>query len=267
VACLRRIVDQLEPAGFGAAYLDARERGQAPEPLALHLVATVRADLRLPLRVGIAPSKVLARLAAESVAGEGLRRVRGDEVAGFLAPLPIARLPRVGRKTETRLQALGVRTVAELLALGRTAVEAALGHHGLAIFELAAGLDRSPVRVAAHPQTISRERTLDGSGTGALSEGLRGLATLLERELVRQGLGARRVALRARLQDQSATTRSVTLGAPVSSAAEIAEVAGGLAARLDVTREAVRALALTVAGLVSAGDSDRQLELFAPEEG
>lgn len=266
MVCLRRIVEALEPAGLGAAYLDVHEREEPGEALARRIVGAVRDELGLPLRVGIAPSKLVAQLAAEEAADDGVRRIRVVDAAAFLAPLALSRLPRVGRKTEARLQDLGARTVGELLALGRTAVEEALGNHGLAIYELASGLDRSPVRVAAHPHSISRELTLEDPGPVAIAEALRGLAALLERQLVRQGLGARRIALRARLSDEPVTTRSITLGEPVATAAGITEVAEGLAARLGRDPEAVRVLALTVAGLVAVGDEDRQLELFAPDQ-
>jgi DNA polymerase-4 len=267
VVCLRRIVEALEPAGLGAVYLDVQAGSEPSEALARRIVAAVRDELGLPLRVGIAPSKLLAHLASDEASGNGIRRIHVAEAAGFLAPLPISRLPRVGKKTEARLAALGVRRVGELLALGRASVEEALGNHGLAIYELASGLDRSPLRLAARPRSISRELTLEDPGAVAIAEALRGLAALLERELVRQGLAARRVALRAELLSEPDTTRSVTLGDPVVSAGEIAQVAEELSGRLERDPASVRALSLTVAGLVAVGGEDRQLELFSPDRG
>ncbi|MBW2231279.1 MAG: hypothetical protein JRG92_05975 [Deltaproteobacteria bacterium] len=265
VVCLRRIVEALEPAGLGAVYLDAQLVHEPSEQLARHIVAAVRDELGLPLRVGIAPSKLVAQLAADEAAEDGVRRIHLADAPAFLAPLPLSRLPRVGRKTEARLQELGARTLGELLALGRSVVEEALGNHGLVIYELASGLDRVPLRAAAHPRSISRERTLEDSGVVAVAEALRGLAALLERELVRQGLGARRVALRAQWIDAPDTTRSVTLGEPVTSTPEIADIAARLASRLERDPAAVRVLSLTVAGLVAVGGEDRQLELFSPD--
>jgi DNA polymerase-4 len=263
--CLRRVVEALEPVGYGAAYLDAHHRQGSPEALAERLARTVREELRLPLRVGVGPSKFLAKLAAEEAGDAGVFRVRRAEVEDFLSPLPISRLPRVGQKTEQRLAALGATTIGDVLALDRQRLEAKLGNHGLAILEMASGQDRSPIRVARHPASLSREHTLDdpaAATSGALGEPLRQLAMQLESALERQGLRARRVALKLRFDDQSTATRSTTLGERVLSAADIYSAATELLGRLEAAHGGVRAVGLTLAGLAAAGQEEQQLDLF-----
>jgi len=103
-AILRRFLDRLEPAGLGAAYLDATGVARPPEALAGDLVKAVGEGLGLPLRVGVSSAKFLARLAAEE-AGEGIHRIAAGEETAFLAPLPVERLPGVGPATASRIAA------------------------------------------------------------------------------------------------------------------------------------------------------------------
>jgi len=262
--CLRRIVEELEPAGFGAAYVDADARHGRPEALAGRLIEAARDELGLPLRVGVAPSKFLAKLAAEEAGEAGIRRIERPEVDAFLRPLPISRLPRVGQKTEQKLAKLGVVTIGDVLAIDRAELEAALGNHGLTILEIASGLDRSRVRVARHPASMSRELTL--TGTGRIGDALRPIATQLENALERHGLRARRVALKLRFGDQTTATRSTTLGETVSSAAEIYSAAVQLLERIGAPGEGVRAVGLTLAGLAVVGREEQQLDLFRAED-
>jgi len=123
-ATLRRHLDRLEPAGLGAAYLDASGAARPPEALAADLAKAVGDDLGLPLRVGIASAKFLARLAAEEGEGPIVRVALGEE-ADFLAGLPLERLPGVGPTTAARLAELGARSIAELAGLERRRVELA----------------------------------------------------------------------------------------------------------------------------------------------
>jgi nucleotidyltransferase/DNA polymerase involved in DNA repair len=263
--CLRRTVDEIEQSGFGAAYAELHAPREAPSVLAGQMIETVRSELGLPLRIGLAPTKLVARLAAEESGPLALRVVAADEAAAFLAPLPVGRLTRVGRKTEATLAALGAARVGDLLSLDVVRLEAALGNHGLAILELARGNDPSPVRVARHPRSISRERKLAGEapddGRG-LSDALRQLADALSASLERQGLRARRVALKLRFVDQTTLTRSATLGEPVLEAADIYGTAQSLLGRVEAGRDTIHTVGVVLAGLISAGQEEQQLELF-----
>ena len=262
--CLRRIVDALEPVGLGAAYIDLRGSRGAPEAIAERLVEQVDDELGLPLRVGIGPAKFLAQLAAEHTPGQPVHRVRAAGVADFLRPLPVGALPGAGPRTAGALEALGARTVGELLGLDPAVVEHELGNHGLALLELARGEDHSAVRVARHPGSISRELTVESGDVdrGALIDYLRRLAHALEMGLDRQGLRARRVAIKVRYRGHPTVTRSVTLGDPVFRAADIFDAAGPLLDRAETERRPIRALGITLAGLAEVGAPEQQLDLF-----
>ena len=163
-ACFGRVCERLEPAGLAAAYLDVREsRDATAEEIARGACArSVASELHLPLRVGAAPTKVVARhrLRGAPRRRASCRRRRRPRSRRFLAPLPVACLPGVGPNTEARLAELGAPTVGELIALGRAALERDLGNHGLAILASALGQGDDRVRAARHPQTLSQEATL-----------------------------------------------------------------------------------------------------------
>jgi len=263
-ACLRRAADRIEPAGLGAAYLDPELGVESPRAIAAELRKRVAEEVGLPLRVGIAPAKFLARLAAEESGPEGVCEVRAAEVASFLAPLPVTRLPGVGPRTAARLAELGVVRVSELVALRRATLEEALGNHGLAILELAQGRGPGSVRAASHPRSLSLESTLAQPelDLGVLRERLGDLARRLADALRLDALAAGRVGVKVRFADQETTTRSRTLGQPVSRAAQLEEVAEDLLERTGAGTRPVRLVGLSLSSLIRSRRDDRQLELF-----
>jgi len=262
--CLRRIESAIEPVGFGAAYLDVAHRDGTPEAHAERVVATVRAELGWPLRIGIGPTRLIARLAASEIERAGIRRVTADAAAAFLAPLPVTRLPRVGRKAASRLEELGAFTIGDVVALGRAVIERELGSRGRAIMTMAEGRDDAEIRPVRHPRTITREATLRAVAAGDpdAARSLERLALTLERQLVRHGLRAGRLALRVRFEDQTSATRSETLGEPSDDASTLLSRAVALLGRAGAGTKPIRGLGLTVAGLTVAGRADAQLELF-----
>jgi len=263
-ACLRRVFPRLESFGLGGAYFDLGPSPSPPERIAAALADAVRAELSLPLRIGIASGKFLARLAAEESGAAQLRRIPAGAELDFLRPLPVGRLEGVGRKTEAGLAELGAATIGDVLALGRERLEEAFGAHGLRIFALASAEDAVPVRAERHPQSLSREVTLCGEALdrGVLTEHLLDLARELEAELARQGLSAARVGLKARYADGETHTRSQTLDTPLAGAAEIQALAVRLLDRTQAGSRPLRGLGVQLGKLAPAAEGERQLPLF-----
>jgi len=273
-ACLRRVLPRMEPAGLGAAYLDASAQARAPEALAAELAKRVGEELGLPLRVGVAPVKLLARLAAETEAGteagggKDVRRVAPGEERAFLAPLPVERLPGVGPATAARLAELGARTIGEVAALERAAVEAALGPHGHAVWERAQGRDPEPVRAASHRKSLSQESSFASEelDSTVILARLEALAGGLAAALAREDLRARRVVLKLRYADGERVTRSATLESAVTAAGEIHLRAAGLLERTQAGSRPVRGVGIILGALAPAAREDRQLSLFPPRD-
>jgi DNA polymerase-4 len=263
-ACFRRLTHRVEPAGLDGAFLEPRGPEESAGELAERLRESVREELHLPLRVGLAPAKFLAKIAAEEAGITGILRIDSEQVASFLAPLPVSRLPGVGARTEAKLAELSVRTVGEVLALGRSVLEEHLGNHGLAILGYAQGRDDARLRAAPHPRSLSQESTLDSDELDlpVIRERIEELARRLEAGLVLERLAAKRVTLKVRYGDQEQTTRSCTLVRPVADARDLARLAADLLERTQAGRRPVRLVGLGVAALIRWRRDDRQLELF-----
>jgi DNA polymerase-4 len=264
IATLRGVYPHLEKFGLGGAYADLSGVKPLPDEVAASMREAVSATLGLPLRVGLASGKFLARLAAEETGEAGVYRIPEAEESAFLAALEVGRLDGVGEKTAAKLAELGAHCIGDVVGLGRDRLQEVFGPHGLRIYGLANGEDAEPVRAARHSQSVSREATLRDtpSDVSVLSEQLATLAQQLEEELSRQHLAAGRVALKVRYADQGTVTRSETLGAPTAEAARLHAAALRLIARTQAEARPVRGVGLQLTSLSPSSEGDRQLDLF-----
>jgi DNA polymerase-4 len=265
-ACLRRVVESLEPDGFEAAFLDATDGNEAPEALAERLRERAAVEVGLPLRVGLAPMRNLARLAAREAGASGIRVVRHGEESEFLNPLPLSRLPFLGPNAELRLAQAGARTVGEALALPPERLEQILGNRARELIELAGGRGDARVKAEKQPRSLGQETTLEvpERSEEALREELGRISASLENMLRLQGLGARRITLKVRYDDLQTVTRSQTLVRALSQGLEIEAAARDLLARTDAGTRPVRLLGVILGRLGRSRRDPRQLDLFSP---
>jgi len=262
-SCLRRGLAGLETFGLGAAFLEPVAGGASADALADRLRSTVARELGLPLRVGIASGKLLARLAAQEVGVDGVMHLHPESEIEFLRALPVTRLEGVGEKTAATLAELGARRVGELRAVGRERLQQALGPHGLRIFAFASGIDDRPLRIVRHAQSLSREASVQESlDLDVLTAHLLELSVRLEEELRSEDLAAGRVAVKVRFADRATTTRSQTLNQAIRSSAEIHAAAQRLLARTQAGSRPARGVGITLGRLAHHPESDRQLDLF-----
>src|SRR6516225_4682518 len=129
----RRHTDLIEPLSLDEAYLDVSEN-KTGLPTATQVARAIReqirAELYLTASAGVAPNKFLAKLASDWKKPDGLFVIQPDEVDAFLIPLPVGRLPGVGKVNEEKLAKLGVKTVGELRGLERSRLEHEFGRYG-----------------------------------------------------------------------------------------------------------------------------------------
>lgn len=275
-AVLRRTSPRLESAGLGAAYIDV-ERA-APAAAARQLRAAVQKELQLQMRVGAAPVKFLAKLAAEENDAERLALLHLHEqgavavlpqsrVRRYLAALPAARLPGVGPNTAQALLAMGCRSAADFAALGRRTVEERFGNNGLLVLQKARGLDAAQLRRAPLRRSVSQEATLGAAGVAdlhALNSELEKLAAGIERLLAREKLAARKVVLKLHYADSGrAQTRSRNVRRALARKEEFCTQALALLGATQAGSRAVRRLGLAAQTLVKVrGGGPSQPELF-----
>jgi DNA polymerase-4 len=231
---VRNVVPTVEEAGIDEGYLDLGE--VAPDfddarALAEAVQAVVRARTRLSCSIGLATSKVVAKVASDRHKPGGLTVVRPGREAAFLAPFPVRTLPGVGPRAEERLVEAGIETIGQLGKLDDDALRRlAPGKTGRLIRDRARGIDTRRLEVSTERISISHEETFprDLDDRELLHDELRRMADRLAAHLRDRQQAARTVTTKLRYPDFSIRTRSSSLAAATDDAERIGEVACGL---------------------------------------
>jgi nucleotidyltransferase/DNA polymerase involved in DNA repair len=265
---LRRFTDRVEPVSIDEAFLDVTAGARAlgtGETVARRLKEQVRGETGLTASVGVATSKLVAKVASDRRKPDGLVVVPPGEEAAFLAPLPVRRLWGVGPRMEEQLARLGVATIGDLAALEPARLERRLGTHGHDLQLLARGIDDREVHAdSEEAKSIGQEHTF-GSDT-ADPERLRALlldlADAVAARLRAHGLKARTLTLKYRDASFRTTTHARTLPAGVDSGNDVFEVISALFGEVHRGRQ-VRLLGVYASHF---GSGSPQLGLFEEEE-
>jgi len=234
----RRHTDLIEPVSLDEAYLDVTENktGLPTATLVARAIRDrIRQELNLTASAGVAPNKFLAKLASDWRKPDGLFVIQPDEVDAFLLPLPVGRLPGVGKVTEEKLAKLGIRTGKELWALELAVLEHEFGRYGMRLYELARGIDESEVVPDRPTQSISVEDTLERDLTlDELEPMIRRLAERLWSASRKERRAARTVVLKLKTSEFKILTRSHTPSYPPSSCEELTAIALKLREHVDL---------------------------------
>ncbi len=239
-------------------------RGSA-EQIARRLRETVRHEAGLPITVGVARTKFLAKVASGVAKPDGLLVVPPDSETAFLYPLPVERLWGVGAVTAAKLHRLGVQTVGDLAKLDERALVPTLGPHGgTHLHRLSQGLDARRVRTGRRRASVGAQHAL-GWSARAQGEVDKSLLELTERVCTRlrgDGRAGRTVVLRLRFEDFGVISRSRTLG---RATAETATVLQAVKELFQAEQETIRRRGLTLVGIaienLDAGSEQLELPL------
>jgi len=260
----------VEGLSIDEAFLDVRglERiAGTPEEIAVRLRRTVRAEVGLPITVGIARTKHLAKVASAVAKPDGLLVVPPDREEAFLHPLPVERLWGVGPATARKLHAHGLVTVGQLARLDEAVLVAFVGKAaGRQLHALASNRDPRRVQGGRRRRSIGSQRAL-GRGPRTLVELDPILIAIVDRVTARMRKArrvGRTVVLRLRFGDYGRVTRSATLPDLTADTEAILEAARGLLARVlpEIERRGLSLLGLTVANV----QDDRPVQLTLPLE-
>jgi DNA polymerase IV len=234
---LRQFTDAVEPISIDEAFLDVTgsrrlfaSAGAAAsgEDIARALKAAIRERTQLTASVGVASSKMVAKVASDIRKPDGLVVVPPGTEAAFLAPLPVRRLWGVGPKLEEVLIKIGVRTIGELASCDPARLERRMGTHGHDLVQLALGIDaREVVSEGEEAKSIGQETTFDADTADVerLRTTLLELCDAVARRLRHHATRARTVTLKYRDEDFQTCTRAETLRAPTDSGDEMFEAA------------------------------------------
>jgi DNA polymerase IV len=261
---VRGIVPTVERTGIDEGYLDLGEVAAdflRARELAEAVQTAVRGTTSLTCSLGVATSKVVAKVASDSRKPAGLTVVLPNREASFLAPLAVRKLPGVGPRSAERLAAAGIASVGQLAALDDDQLRSLLpGKVGRLLRDRARGIDPRELDTQVERISISNEETFarDVSEPARLHEELRRMSERLSEHLRKHGQSARTVTTKLRYSDFSIRTRSLTLDHGVDDA----ETIGDLACRLLDRALADRPGALRLVGVGVRGlEPHAQLQL------
>jgi DNA polymerase IV len=263
----KRHTDLIEPLSLDEAYLDATENkiGLPTATMVAHTIREqIRQELNLTASAGVAPNKFLAKLASDWRKPDGLFVIQPEEVDAFLLPLPVGRLPGVGKVTEEKLAKLGIKRVGDLRSLERAKLEDDFGRYGLRLYELARGIDESPVVPDRPTKSISVEDTFQEDVLLAETEPMiRRLAEKLWSASCQESRTARTVVLKLKTSDFKILTRSYTPGSPPSSCEEMTQMALKLRERVDLDpQRRYRLVGVGLSNFRKTEETPGQPELF-----
>jgi DNA polymerase-4 len=263
----QRHTDLIEPLSLDEAYLDVTENktGLATATLVARTIREqIREELKLTASAGVTPNKFLAKLASDWRKPDGLFVIRPEEIDTFLLPLPVGRLPGVGKVTEERLAKLGARSVRDLRALDSAVLEQHFGRYGQRLRELSLGIDTNPVVPDRPTQSISVEDTFEHDVLLPETEPMiRSLAEKLWSASRKEPRTARTVVLKLNTSEFKILTRSHTPGYPPSSYEELTAIALKLRERIDLgPRQRYRLIGVGLSNFQEPEDTVAQPVLF-----
>jgi len=263
----RRHTDLIEPLSLDEAYLDVTEN-KTGLPTATQVARTIRSQIRVELQLtasaGVAPNKFLAKIASDWKKPDGLFVIQPEEVESFLPPLPVGRLPGVGKVTEEKLKGLDIHTIADLRRLELPALESRFGRYGVRLYELARGVDESLVVPDRPTQSISAEDTFERDVPLAETEPMiRRLSELTWAASRKESRVARTVVLKLKTAEFKILTRSHTPPSPPSSCEELTAIALSLRARVTLEpRQRFRLVGVGLSNFFEPQDLSAQPGLF-----
>jgi DNA polymerase IV len=237
----KRHTDRIEPLSLDEAYLDVSEN-KTGLPTATLVAKTIRQQIRHELNLtasaGVAPNKFLAKLASDWRKPDGLFVIRPVDIDEFLLPLPVVRLPGVGKVTGDKLRKLGIETVGNLRGLDRSLLEREFGRYGVRLHELARGIDDQPVVSERPTQSISVEDTFEQDVLLDETEPMiRRLTEKLWSASRKQSRVARTVVLKLKTKEFRLLTRSHKPDSPPASCQELTRIALSLRERVALGQQ------------------------------
>jgi DNA polymerase-4 len=255
----------IEPLGLDEAYLDVtgcEEPYGSPRQLVLAIKERINKELKITASVGIATCKVVAKIASDLCKPDGLLEIAPGEEQAFLNPLPVAKLPGVGKKTEQALKEMGITTIGALAKLPLDTINRRFGTTGTVLHSYASGLDDREVETPGEAKSISQELTFthDTFDRNFLEANLHNLCQEVCQDLRTQNKRAKCVTIKLRYADFKTITRQVTLQEASDVTRVVFATAQQLLSKALAQREKpVRLIGIRISSLVGEG---KQLSIF-----
>ena len=254
--------DLIEPLSLDEAYLDVTEN-KTGLATATKVASTIRKqileEVNLTASAGVAPNKFLAKIASDWKKPNGLFVIQPGEMEDFLTPLPVGRIPGVGKVTEERLSKLGLKTVGDVRTRPLEELQEIFGRYGQRLYELARGIDNNPVEPNRPTQSISAEDTFETDVLLAETEPMiRRLAEKTWAASRKESRIARTVVLKLKTAEFQILTRSLTPATPPASCEDLTALALSLRERVSLAPK--QRFRLVGVGLSNFREPEQELE-------
>lgn len=262
-----RHTDLIEPLSLDEAYLDVTENKTGlttATKVAIAIRREIREELNLTASAGVAPNKFLAKIASDWKKPNGLFVIQPAEIEAFLTPLPVGRIPGVGKVTEEKLHKLGLHTVGEVRARPLEELQKLFGRYGQRLYDLSRGIDNNPVEPNRPTQSISAEDTFETDVFLVDTEPMiRRLAEKTWAASRKESRIARTVVLKLKTAEFQILTRSLTPQVPPTSCEELTAIALSLRDRVNLaSKQRFRLVGVGLANFYEPGEQTEPL-LFA----
>jgi DNA polymerase IV (DinB-like DNA polymerase) len=257
MAILRKYADKFESWGIDEAFLDVTTRVKdyaEAEALARQIKKEILEKEGLTCSIGIGPNKLVAKIASDHQKPDGLTVVTEEEAEKFLAPLPVRKLLWVGRKTEQKLRAMGIKTIGDLARHDPTVLAETFGVIGTQLYLMAHGIDKSEVEEQRQIKSISRDITFeeDTSDFNLVLDTLEKLAEEVHNDLMRQQLYFKTVTVRVRYENFETHTHSRTLPFMTNRLQDLKKTAKELIQDYLKPERKIRLIGVRVSNFISA---------------
>ena len=212
----RRYADKFEQWGIDEAFLDVTSRVRnfdEAEALAKEIKREILKKTNLTCSIGVGPNKLVAKVASDFQKPDGLTVVREEQVEAFLAPMPVRRLLWIGKKTEAKLNGMGIKTIGELAGYDPAVLNDLFGVMGVQMHLMARGVDNTIVEERMGVKSISHETTFeqDTDDDTVVLSALDALSDDVSKEAADQHLFFKTVTVKIRYENFETHTRSKTL--------------------------------------------------------
>jgi len=251
-AVLMDLTATVEDVGIDEAYMDISDNPETDEEICKRIKAGIYETTELTCSIGIAPNKLLAKIASDMEKPDGVTILIDDDIESRLWPMPIRKLYGIGPKTEEHLKAMNIETIGQLAALPvETLVQRFGPSYGHYLYEAARGIDESPLITSWEPKSFSRETTfqVDEKNWQAIARTLAELTREVVSDLIRKGYAARNVSLKIRYSDFRTVTRACSISKAVQKEEYIRRLAFSCLKRVELTGRKVRLVGVRVGSL------------------
>ena len=253
---LRKYADKFEQWGFDEAFLDVSSKARDFKK-AKRIAQAIKQEIfdkeELTCSVGIGPNKLVAKIASDFEKPDGLTVVEEAAAQDFLAPLPVRKLLWVGKKTERRLNVMGIRTIGELAAYDVSALTEKFGMLGAQYHLMARGIDESEVKEREEVKSVGREITFeeDTSDLDLILGTLNELSEMVHKEVARLNMLFRTVTVKVRFENFETHTHGKTLPSPTKRLQDLQKTAQELAEEYLHQGRMIRLIGVRVSNFVS----------------